>query len=178
MPLEHFGIGLTTGTGILPVGTGVTFNRSIRSNTAADWFDSQKITYTGGEIFWNQLADRPELHNMLNPETPDLMKSRCCNRRRWRNLRKSWNYLEKHLNLLRQKMVNLKVVLHLTTGFSTLQVVLDTSAGGTSADTVATDFKLNTGNGFTPVTDIAWDQNASGISFAGYGNTTATMAGG
>ncbi len=173
------GIGLTTGTGILPVGTGVTFNRSIRSNTAADWFDSQKITFTGGEIFWNQLADRPgtsqyadsrnarfdEVHVVVIDDDGSISGN-------------PGTILEKHLNLSKAEDGQFESG---SASYYRAYVASGSGyifAGGAPADTVATDFKLNTGNGFTPVTDIAWDQNASGISFAGYGNTTATMAGG
>ena len=46
--------------------------------------------------------------------------------------------------------------------------------GSQPAGVVATNFS----SGFTPATDIAWDQDAEGISFAGSGSNTYTLSGG
>jgi len=163
------------------VATGVaaTFTGALRSNTPSDWFDNQYITLSTQSIAWNQIAPRPgtsayadarnsrfdEMHIVVidsdgeitgNPET----------------------ILEKHLSLSKAQDAQ----------FSSGSVSYYRSyvasgsgyifAGGQLADTVATDFKLNEGQGYTLVTDTAWDQDAQGISFAGYGSVTATLAGG
>ena len=166
-------------SGTLAVGTGVTFARSIRSNTASDWFDQQKISYTGGEIFWNQIADRPgtsefaatrnarfdEVHLVVIDDDGGQSGN-------------PGTILEKHLNLSKAKDGQFE---NGSASYYRSYVASGSGyffAGGQPAGAVASDFKLATGQGFTAVTDIAWDQNASGISFAGFGNTTATLAGG
>jgi hypothetical protein len=166
-------------SGTLPVGTGVTFARSIRTNSAADWFDQQKISYTGGELFWNQLSDRPgtseyagnrnsrfdEVHLVVIDDDGSQTGN-------------PGTILEKHLNLSKASDAQFE---NGSSSYYRSYVASGSGyffAGGQPAGAVASDFKLATGNGFTAVTNIAWDQATSGVSFAGFGNTTAALAGG
>ncbi len=161
--------------------SGVAVTTITTNSTPTDWFDAQKIELTGSEIFWNQLAPRPgtsefaaargsrfdEVHIVAVDDTGEITGN-------------PGTILEKHLNLSKAKdsvFENGSVSYYREFVRSGSGYIF---AGGAPEGTVATDFKVGAaiGNGFVKVTDIAWDQNASGISFAGYGNTTATMAGG
>ncbi len=161
--------------------SGVAVTTITTNSTPTDWFDAQKIELTGSEIFWNQLAPRPgtsefaaargsrfdEVHIVAIDDSGEITGN-------------PGTILEKHLNLSKAKdsvFENGSVSYYREFVRSGSGYIF---AGGAPEGTVATDFKVGAaiGNGFVKVTDIAWDQNASGISFAGYGNTTATMAGG
>ena len=146
-----------------------------------DWFDAQKITLAGGEISWNQVAPRPgtsayaadrggrfdETHIVVVDDDGDITGN-------------PGTILEKHLQLSKAKdgvFANGSVSYYREFVRSGSGYVF---AGGEPGGTVAIDFKTGTdaGAGFVLVTDKAWDQNAKNISFAGYGNTTATLKGG
>lgn len=152
---------------------------TISDGNPTDWFDAQKITLTNSEIFWNQIAPKPgtsayaearnarfdETHIVVIDDDGDITGN-------------PGTILEKHLNLSKAKdaiFENGSVSYYREFVRSGSGYIF---AGGQPAGAVAIDFKLDTDAGFTLVTDTSWDQNASGISFAGYGNTTATLAGG
>ena len=161
--------------------SGVAVTTITTNSTPTDWFDAQKIELTGTEIYWNQLASRPgtsefaanrgsrfdETHIVVVDDSGDITGN-------------PGTILEKHLNLSKAKdalFENGSVSYYREFVRSGSGYIF---AGGAPAGTTAIDFKTGSaaGNGFSVVTDIAWDQNASGISFAGYGNTTAALASG
>jgi hypothetical protein len=163
------------------VATGVaaTFTGALRSNTATDWFDAQTITLSTQSIPWNQIAPRPgtsayaaarsarfdEMHIVVIDNDGDITGN-------------PETILEKHLSLSKAKDAQ-----YSSGSISYYRSYVASGsgyifAGGQLNGTVATDFTLNAGQGFTLVTDTAWDQDAQGISFAGYGSVTATLAGG
>ena len=147
--------------------------------TPSDWFDAQEITLTGDSIKWNQLASRPgtssfaeergarfdEVHVVVVDDDGDVTGN-------------PGTILEKHLNVSKAKDA-----LFANGSVSYWREYIKSGsgyifAGGQPDGVVATDFKLATGAGFTPVTDFDWDQASKGISFGGYGNITLTLAGG
>jgi len=161
--------------------SGVAVTTITTNASPTDWFDAQKIELTGSELFWNQLADRPgtsefaanrnsrfdEVHIVVVDDDGDITGN-------------PGSILEKHLNLSKAKdglFENGSVSYYREFVRSGSGYVF---AGGAPSGTTAIDFKTGSavGNGFVQVSDTAWDQNTSGIAFAGYGNTTATMAGG
>jgi hypothetical protein len=157
-------------------GTGIV---TYTSASITDWFDSQEIELTGDNIKWNQIASRPgtsafadardsrfdEVHVVVVDDDGDITGN-------------PGTILEKHLNLSKAKdaqFANGSVSYwreYIKSGSGYI------FAGGAPEGVVATDFKLNTGSGFTTVTDFSWDQNTKGIAFGSQGNTTGTLAGG
>ena len=147
-----------------------------------DWFDTQTIELTNGAIPWNQVADRPGTSKFA-----DARSSR---------------FDEVHVVVVDDKGTvtgNAGTILEKSVSLSKAKDA-EFSAGSTSywrkfiANSGSTIFaggapsgisttNIATGAGGTSYfnahsSDNAWDQNAQGISFAGIGATTLTLAGG
>ena len=170
-------------TGNLTIVNNAGVNTATPSVTAAkDWFDSQTIELTNGAIPWNQVADRPGTSKFA-----DARSSR---------------FDEVHVVVVDDKGTvtgNAGTILEKSVSLSKAKDA-EFSAGSTSywrkfiANSGSTIFaggapsgisttNIATGAGGTSYfnahsSDNAWDQNAQGISFAGIGATTLTLAGG
>ena len=162
-------IGIVTTTSSVAVQTAFTGSR--------DWFDEQTLTLTGAgsTITWNSIVDRPgtsnyaatrnsrfdEVHVLVIDGAGDVTGN-------------AGTILEKHVALSKAKDAEYSVG---STSYWR-KYLYNTSSnifgGSQPAGVVATNFS----SGFTPATDIAWDQDAEGISFAGSGSNTYTLSGG
>ena len=170
-------VGSTTGLEVSS-GTGVTFFGQLRDGTPADWFDSQSISLSNGNsIQWNQIAQRPttsgyadvrsskndEVHVVVIDDDGEITGN-------------TGTILEKHLSLSKASDAEFSVG---SPSYYRKYVKNQSEyiyAGGQPANTVATGFGTNTS--YEAATDIAWDQPAQGIIFAGIGNTNMALTGG
>ena len=170
-------VGSTTGLEVT-AGTGVTFFGQLRDGTPADWFDSQSISLSNGNsIQWNQIAQRPttsgyadvrsskndEVHVVVIDDDGEITGN-------------TGTILEKHLSLSKASDAEFSVG---SPSYYRKYVKNQSEyiyAGGQPANTVATGFGTNTS--YEAATDIAWDQPAQGIIFAGIGNTNMALTGG
>jgi len=170
-------VGSTTGLEVT-AGTGVTFFGQLRDGTPADWFDSQSISLSNGNsIQWNQIAQRPttsgyadvrsskndEVHVVVIDDDGEITGN-------------TGTILEKHLSLSKASDAEFSVG---SPSYYRKYVQNQSEyiyAGGQPANTVATGFGTNTS--YEAATDIAWDQPAQGIIFAGIGNTNMALTGG
>ena len=145
----------------------------------ADWFDQQSLTLTSSStVKWNQLADRPgtseyassrgsrfdEVHVVVVDGDGDITGN-------------SGTVLEKHLSLSKAKDAEFSLGSpsywrkYIANGSPNI------FAGSAPAGIVTTGF-VSGGTGFDPETDVSWDQNAEGITFAATGNSNNTLGGG
>ena len=145
----------------------------------SDWFDQQSLTLTSSStVKWNQLADRPgtseyassrgsrfdEVHVVVIDGDGDITGN-------------SGTILEKHLSLSKAKDAEFSLGSpsywrkYIANGSPNI------FAGSQPAGIVTTGF-VSGGTGFDPETDVSWDQNAEGITFAATGNSNNTLGGG
>ena len=147
-----------------------------------DWFDQQTIELTNGAIPWNQVADRPgtskfsdarssrfdEVHVVVVDDKGTITGN-------------AGTILEKNVSLSKAKDAEFSAG---STSYWRKFIANSSRnifAGGSPSGISTTD--ITTGAGGTSFfnshsSDNAWDQNAQGISFAGIGATTLTLAGG
>ncbi len=155
--------------------TGETTSVGSTSYTAqSDWFDQQTISLTGSTVYWNTLADRPgtsayagardsrfdEVHVVVYDDNGSITGN-------------AGTLLEKHVALSKAKDAEYSLG---STSYWRKYLANNSRyifGGSQPSGTVATGFS----SGFTLETDTGWDQNASGITFAGNGASTLTMSG-
>jgi len=142
-----------------------------------DWFDEQTLTLTGAgsTITWNSIVERPgtssyaaarnsrfdEIHVLVIDGAGEVTGN-------------AGTILEKHISLSKAKDAEYSVGSTAYWRKYLYNTSTNVFGGSQPAGVVATNFS----SGFTPATDIAWDQDAEGISFAGSGSNTYTLAGG
>ena len=150
------------------------------SATPLDWFDQQKITLSNSTINWNTIAERPgtsayaaarsSRHDEVHVVVVDDKGTVTGN---------AGTILEKHLGLSKAKDAEFsagspsywrKYLYNNSTNIFGM-------GGPTLASSGITTTAFNYGE-FTRQTDVAWDQDAQGISFAGSGVLTKTLTGG
>jgi len=142
----------------------------------ADWFDQQSITLaTGSTVKWNTLADRPgtsayaaardsrfdEVHVVVLDGDGKITGN-------------SGTILEKNLSLSKAKDAEFS----LGSPSYWRKFLLNSSeyvfGGSAPAGIVTTGYSAN----FDLETDVGWDQDAQGITFAATGNQNLTLSGG
>ena len=156
--------------------TGETTSVGSTSYTSqSDWFDQQTISLTGSTVYWNTLADRPgtsayagardsrfdEVHVVVYDDNGSITGN-------------AGTLLEKHVALSKAKDAEYSLG---STSYWRKYLANNSRyifGGSQPSGTVATGFS----SGFTLETDTGWDQNASGITFAGNGASTLTLSGG
>jgi len=156
--------------------TGETTSVGSTSYTAqSDWFDQQTISLTGSTVYWNTLVDRPgtsayasardsrfdEVHVVVYDDSGSITGN-------------AGTLLEKHVALSKAKDAEYSLG---STSYWRKYLANNSRyifGGSEPSGTVATGFS----SVFTLETDTGWDQNASGITFAGNGASTLTMSGG
>ena len=142
-----------------------------------DWFDEQTLTLTGAgsTITWNSIVERPgtssyaasrnsrfdEIHVLVIDGAGEVTGN-------------AGTILEKHVSLSKAKDAEYSVGSTAYWRKYLYNTSTNVFGGSQPAGVVATNFS----SGFTPATDIAWDQDAEGISFAGSGSNTYTLSGG
>ena len=140
-----------------------------------DWFDQQTISLTNSTVYWNTLADRPgtsqfasgrdsrfdEVHVVVVDDTGSVTGN-------------AGTILEKHLSLSKAKDAEYSV--GSTAYWRKYLANNSTYIFGGSAPTgiTTTGFSAD----FTLESDVGWDQNAQGITFAANGASTLGMSGG
>lgn len=175
------GVYAFSGSGSVAIHTsGQSVSYATTSVTAqSDWFDQQSLTLTSSStVKWNQLADRPgtseyassrgsrfdEVHVVVVDGDGDITGN-------------SGTILEKHLSLSKAKDAEFSLGSpsywrkYIANGSPNI------FAGSQPAGIVTTGF-VSGGTGFDPETDVSWDQNAEGITFAATGNSNNTLGGG
>jgi hypothetical protein len=153
-------IGFSTSGGSVGVATSVI--------TAKDWFDQQELTLTSSsKIKWNQIADRPgtseyaaargsrfdEVHVVVVDGEGTVTGN-------------SGTVLEKHLGLSKAKDAEYSLG---SPSYWRKYIEVGSQyifGGSAPAGIVTTGFS----SGYTPASDVGWDQNAEGIIFAATGN--------
>ena len=141
-----------------------------------DWFDQQSLTLTStSTVKWNQLADRPgtseyaasrgsrfdEVHVVVIDGDGDITGN-------------SGTILEKSLSISKAKDAEFSLGSPSYWRKFTANSSQYIFAGSQPAGIVTTGYS----SGFTPESDIAWDQNAEGITFGAIGNSNNTLGGG
>jgi len=145
--------------------------------SAIDWFGEQTLTLTGAgsTITWNSIVDKPgtsayaaarnsrfdEVHVLVIDGNGEVTGN-------------SGTILEKHISLSKAKDAEYSVGSTAYWRKYLYNTSTNVFGGSQPAGVVATNFS----SGFTVATDIAWDQDAEGISFAGSGSNTYTLSGG
>ena len=140
-----------------------------------DWFDQQTISLTNSTVYWNTLADRPgtsayaaardsrfdEVHVVVYDDNGSVTGN-------------AGTILEKHVGLSKAK--DGEYSLGSTSYWRKYLANSSQYLFGGSAPTgiVTTGFSSQ----FTLESDVGWDQNASGITFAANGASTLTLSGG
>ena len=148
--------------------------------TPLDWFDQQKITLSNSTINWNTIAERPgtssyatarssrfdEVHVVVIDDKGTVTGN-------------AGTVLEKHLGLSKAKDAEFSA------GSPSYwrKYIYNNSSNifGMGGPTLASSGITTTAfvhGGFTKQTDVAWEQDAQGISFAGSGVLTKTLTGG
>ena len=140
-----------------------------------DWFDQQTVTVAGSTLYWNNLTNRPgtsayaaardsrfdELHVILFDDAGTVTGN-------------AGTILEKHLSLSKAKDAEFSAG---STSYWR-KYLANTSnyifGGGAPVGVVTTGYSSN----FDLETDVGWDQDAQGITFAGNGSSTLTLSGG
>ena len=179
-PLGTFSFPGTGTLSLLQVGTGtIVGTESVTAQK--DWYDQQTVQLTNSTIQWSQLADRPgtsnfaaarssrfdEVHVVVIDDKGTITGN-------------AGTILEKNLNLSKAKDAEFSA------GSPSYwrKFILNSSktifAGGSgNLGITTTNIVGVTTNKFSAhSTDNGWDQDAQGISFAGIGATTLTLAGG
>jgi hypothetical protein len=136
--------------------------------TAKDWFDQQELTLTSSsKVKWNQIADRPgtseyaaargsrfdEVHVVVVDGEGTVTGN-------------SGTVLEKHLGLSKAKDAEYSLG---SPSYWRKYIEVGSQyifGGSAPVGIVTTGFS----SGYTPASDVGWDQNAEGIIFAATGN--------
>ena len=166
--------------GVSTVATGTKSGNITASSTVSDWFDSQNITLSNGKtIAWNSLADKPgtssyaaargarfdEVSVVVVDDTGEVTGN-------------AQTILEKHLNLSKAKDAEYSVG---ATSYWRKYISENSeyifALGTNDLSPVGAAYTSGAAN-YNVVGDFAWDQNASGITFGGSGNTVLTLEGG
>ena len=144
-----------------------------------DWFDQQSLTLTSSTtVKWNQLADRPgtseyaasrgsrfdEVHVVVIDGDGDITGN-------------SGTILEKNLSVSKAKDAEFSLGSPSYWRKFTANTSQYIFAGSAPAGIVTTGFASG-GTGFDLESDVGWDQNAEGITFAATGNSNNTLGGG
>jgi hypothetical protein len=144
-----------------------------------DWFDQQSLTLTSSTtVKWNQLADRPgtseyaasrgsrfdEVHVVVIDGDGDITGN-------------SGTILEKNLSISKAKDAEFSLGSPSYWRKFTANSSQYIFAGSAPAGIVTTGFASG-GTGFDLESDVGWDQNAEGITFAATGNSNNTLGGG
>ena len=144
-----------------------------------DWFDQQSLTLTSSTtVKWNQLADRPgtseyaasrgsrfdEVHVVVIDGDGDVTGN-------------SGTILEKNLGISKAKDAEFSLGSPSYWRKFTANSSQYIFAGSAPAGIVTTGFASG-GTGFDLESDVGWDQNAEGITFAATGNSNNTLGGG
>ena len=145
----------------------------------ADWFDQQDLTLTSSStVKWNTLADRPgtssyaaargsrfdEVHVVVIDGDGDITGN-------------SGTILEKHLSLSKAKDAEFS----LGSPQYWRKFLANNSEyifGGSAPAGIVTTGFASGGTGFDLESDVGWDQNAEGITFAATGNSNNTLSAG
>ena len=173
------GVYAFSGTGNVAIHTAAVSYGSTAVTSQADWFDQQSLTLTSSTtVKWNQLADRPgtseyaasrgsrfdEVHVVVIDGDGDITGN-------------SGTILEKHLSLSKAKDAEYSLGSPSYWRKFTANSSQYIFAGSEPAGIVTTGFASG-GTGFDLATDVNWDQNAEGITFAATGNYNNTLSGG
>ena len=166
-------IGIITDTS----GASTTIGITTTISSAIDWFGEQTLTLTGAgsTITWNSIVDRPgtssyaaarnarfdEIHVIVIDGKGEVTGN-------------AGTILEKHISLSKAKDAEYSVGSTAYWRKYLYNTSTQVFGGSAPAGVVATNFS----SGFTVATDIGWDQDAEGISFAGSGSNTYTLSGG
>jgi len=160
---------LKVGSEFVSVTTFLDGESSIQTPTAAiDWFDQQELTLTSSsKIKWNEIADRPgtseyaaargsrfdEVHVVVVDGEGTVTGN-------------SGTVLEKHLGLSKAKDAEYSLG---SPSYWRKYIEVGSQyifGGSAPVGIVTTGFS----SGYTPASDVGWDQNAEGIIFAATGN--------
>ena len=175
------GVYTFSGTGSVAIHTsGQAVSYATTSVTAQkDWFDQQSLTLTSSTtVKWNQLADRPgtseyaasrgsrfdEVHVVVIDGDGDITGN-------------SGTILEKNLSVSKAKDAEYSLGSPSYWRKFTANSSQYIFAGSARAGIVTTGFASG-GTGFDLESDVGWDQNAEGITFAATGNSNNTLSGG
>lgn len=175
------GVYTFSGTGSVAIHTsGQAVSYATTSVTAQkDWFDQQSLTLTSSTtVKWNQLADRPgtseyaasrgsrfdEVHVVVIDGDGDITGN-------------SGTILEKNLSVSKAKDAEYSLGSPSYWRKFTANSSQYIFAGSAPAGIVTTGFASG-GTGFDLESDVGWDQNAEGITFAATGNSNNTLSGG
>jgi len=175
------GVYAFSGSGSVAIHTsGQAISYATTSVTAQqDWFDQQSLTLTSStSVKWNQLADRPgtseyaasrgsrfdEVHVVVIDGDGDITGN-------------SGTILEKNLSVSKAKDAEFSLGSPSYWRKFTANSSQYIFAGSAPAGIVTTGFASG-GTGFDLETDVSWDQNAEGITFAATGNSNNTLGGG
>ena len=166
-------IGIITATS----GANTTIGYAGTIASAIDWFNEQTLTLTGAgsTITWNSIVERPgtssyasarnarfdEIHVLVIDGSGDVTGN-------------AGTILEKHVSLSKAKDAEYSVGSTAYWRKYLYNTSTNVFGGSQPAGVVAASF----GTGYAAATDIAWDQNAEGISFAGSGSNTYSLSGG
>ena len=166
-------IGIITATS----GTNTTIGYAGTIASAIDWFGEQTLTLTGAgsTITWNSIVDKPgtssyaaarnarfdEIHVIVIDGKGEVTGN-------------AGTILEKHISLSKAKDAEYSVGSTAYWRKYLYNTSTQVFGGSAPAGVVATNFS----SGFTAATDIGWDQDAEGISFAGSGSNTYALDGG
>ena len=166
-------IGIITATS----GANTTIGYAGTIASAIDWFGEQTLTLTGAgsTITWNSIVDRPgtsnyaasrnsrfdEIHVIVIDGKGEVTGN-------------AGTILEKHVSLSKAKDAEYSVGSTAYWRKYLYNTSTQVFGGSAPAGVVATNFS----SGFTAATDIGWDQDAEGISFAGSGSNTYALDGG
>ena len=166
-------IGIITATS----GTNTTIGYAGTIASAIDWFGEQTLTLTGAgsTITWNSIVDKPgtssyaearnarfdEIHVIVIDGKGEVTGN-------------AGTILEKHISLSKAKDAEYSVGSTAYWRKYLYNTSTQVFGGSAPAGVVATNFS----SGFTAATDIGWDQDAEGISFAGSGSNTYSLDGG
>ena len=166
-------IGIITATS----GTNTTIGYAGTIASAIDWFGEQTLTLTGAgsTITWNSIVDRPgtsnyaasrnsrfdEIHVIVIDGKGEVTGN-------------AGTILEKHISLSKAKDAEYSVGSTAYWRKYLYNTSTQVFGGSAPAGVVATNFS----SGFAAATDIGWDQDAEGISFAGSGSNTYALEGG
>ena len=175
------GVYAFSGTGNVAIhtnGQAVSYG-STAVTSQADWFDQQSLTLTStSTVKWNQLADRPgtseyaasrgsrfdEVHVVVIDGDGDITGN-------------SGTILEKNLSISKAKDAEFSLGSPSYWRKFTANSSQYIFAGSAPAGIVTTGFASG-GTGFDLESDVDWDQNAEGITFAATGNSNNTLSGG
>ena len=143
--------------------------------TRQDWFDQQTISLTNSSLNWNNLSNRPsttaytaarngrfdEVHVVVVDDNGSITGN-------------AGTILEKHLGLSKATDAEFSVGAPAYWRKYLAENSAYVFAGGAPSGITTTAFS----SAFTTDTDTGWDQESSGIKFAGSGSATYTLAGG